>query len=62
MKSKEKVKLEREVAYRMWETTHLQSKDMDEAYYLGVLTALEWVLEYYEDQYIPMYAGLLTHD
>lgn len=61
MKSEADIKLEREVAYRMWETAHMQMKDMDEAYYQGVLTALEWVLSFYEDRFIPMFDGLLEH-
>lgn len=62
MKLVKDVKLEAEVARRMWDTADLQMKPEDEAYYQGVMVALEWVLEKYEDPFIPMYSGPLEHD
>jgi hypothetical protein len=62
MKLVKDVKLECEVAQRMWDTAHAQLKYEDEAYYQGVMVALEWVLEKYEDPFIPMYGGPLEHE
>ena len=62
MKLAKEIKLEAEVARRMWDTADLQMKSEDEAYYQGVMVALEWVLEKYKDPFIPMYGGPLEHE
>ena len=62
MKLVKDVKLEAEVAHRMWDAVGLQRKPEDEAYYQGVMVALEWVLENTQDQFIPLYSGPLEHE
>lgn len=61
MKLVKDIKLEREVAERLWDTAHQRMDDESEAYYQGVMVALEWVLDKYEDAFIPLYGGLLEH-
>lgn len=61
MKLVKDIKLEREVIERLWNTAHERMDDEGEAYYQGALVALEWVLDKYEDKFIPLYDGLLEH-
>ena len=59
MKLVKNVGLETEITKRLWERARFRGQDMEAAYYQGVMTALKWVKEDFEDPGIPLYEGLL---
>lgn len=62
MKLVKDIKLECEVAKRMMNGAHAEHHFEDGAYYQGVMVALNWVLEQYDDPYIPVYGGPVECD
>ena len=42
-----------------WERARFRGHDMEVAYYQGIIMALKWVKEDFEDPGIPLYEGLL---
>lgn len=59
MKLVKNISLETEITKRLWERARFRGDNMADAYYQGVMTALKWVKEDFEDPGIPLYEGLL---
>lgn len=59
MKLVKNIGLETEITKRLWERARFRGDKMADAYYQGVMTALKWVKEDFEDPGVPLYEGLL---